>query len=165
MDNVYVGQLLFMVGGALLGGSGVLLVKYVPLHRKQMTLIKRMIQLKEAHSALVNDYEKTTKKYIELKNHTGEVESLLTKNEKIKVTLDATKSENLILRMQLKKARQELLGSEYLSLKKSECDKSQMKEMLKFARDLSHPDRGGSHERFIRYNEFYRSYIKSEENE
>ena len=165
MDNVYFGQFLFMVGGALLGGSAVLLVKYIPLHRKQIILIRKMVQLKETHSFLVDDYEKTTKKYIELKNHAGEVESLLTQNEKIKVTLDATKSENLILRMQLKKARQELLGFEHSSLKKQGTDKSQMKEMLKFARDLSHPDRGGSHERFIRYNEFYRSYIKNEENE
>ena len=124
-----------------------------------------MIESKEAYSVLFDEHEKLTKKYIELKNHTGEVESLLSENKKVKVTLDATKSENLILRMQLKKARQELLNIEHSSLKRQEGNEPQMKEMLKFARDLSHPDRGGSHERFIRYNEFYRSYVKNEENE
>ena len=150
-----------MVGGALLGGSGVLLVKYLPLHRKQMVLIRKMIKLKEAHLVLSNNYEKMGKKYSELQKHTGEVEGLLNQNEKIKVMLDATKSENLILRMQLKKARQDLLFLNEPSSKKDECDEGQIKEMLKFARDLSHPDRGGSHERFIRYNEFYRQYTKN----
>lgn len=154
MEEGYVGFIILSGVGMLLSGG----LTYFFQRRKRLLLTKELNQLKESYVVLSKDYQQLSKQHLALKEYEGETLILLEENQKLRVTVDALQNENTLIR-----AKHERLNlQEANRLRRSKEDEKMLKEMLKYARDLSHPDKGGTNDRFIRYNKTYNRYLKQQ---
>lgn len=154
MEEGYVGFVMLSGVGMLLSGG----LTYFFQRRKRLLLSQELNQLKESYVALSKDYQQLSKQHMALKEREGETLILLEENQKLRVTVDVLQNENTLIR-----AKHERLNLQEVNrLKRSKEDEKMLKEMLKYARDLSHPDKGGTNDRFIRYNKTYNRYLKQQ---
>lgn len=149
MQESYIGWIL--ISGLLSG-----ITVYGICRRKSEKLKGEFDQLSHEYVTLSQNYQRVSKQYLTLKEHQGETQRLLEENQKLRVTVDALQNENTLIR-----AKQDQFNRQVaMDNKRSKEDEKMLKEMLKYARDLSHPDKGGSNERFVRYHKAYTRYLK-----
>lgn len=160
MEGSYSAYALWIGLGVVFGGGIGFLFSYY-FHRKhQQALTDQLVQVKKDYVSLLKEQQQLSKQYLALKEREGETAMLLEENQKLKVTIDALQNENTLIRTRLTQER--LALQEQSRFKRPKEEEKLLKEMLKYARDLSHPDKGGTNERFIRYNKTYNRYLKQQ---